>query len=193
DGEGQPGIEDRHARHGYREADDHALVTGQDATVDDVAQQQWVDDGDHRVDRGRQQEDRQVHPVGPGIPGDTPDRPGLELLLGDGRVHMEPADHHRWWYRPPEHAEGNLPRAANRSRSRPECYQLAANRQELSGPGGGDAGPAWIARWLVLHFLLAIAGSATAPTQGHTGFGQDAMDEAIGPSRRGREGTNALS
>src|ERR1700744_4654068 len=46
---------------------------------------------------------------------------------------------------------------------------------------------------LVLHLFPAIAGSATAPAQRHSGLGQDPVDEAVGSSCRSRQGTNALS
>jgi len=74
--------------------DHDALVAGEDATVDELAQQQRVDHRDAGVERRRDQEDRQLDPVGTGVADNPPDRPGLELLLGDGRVHAEPARHH---------------------------------------------------------------------------------------------------
>ena len=73
--------------------------------VDDVPQQQRVDDGDHRVDGGGEEEYGQVHPVRPRVGGDPADGARLELLLGDGGVHAEPAHHDHVC--PPVHDQGN--------------------------------------------------------------------------------------
>ncbi len=86
-------VEHRDARDGQRHRDDDALVAGDDPVVDQLAQQQRVDHGDRRVERRREQVDRQLDAVRPGVAGDPLDRPWLELLLGDRRVHAEPAAH----------------------------------------------------------------------------------------------------
>ncbi len=79
------------------------------------------------VDDGREQEQAEVQPVGPGVAGDPADGAWLELLLGHAGVHPEPRI--MTMCRPAVHALENLPRGSIRSRAGPERYQLAANSQ----------------------------------------------------------------
>ena len=135
DHEAEHRVEDRDGRDRAGEHDHDLFVAGQDAVVDDLPQQQGVDDGDHGVDRGGEEEYRQVHPVRPRVAGDPADCARLELLLGDGGVHPEPSHHDHVC--PPVHDQGNLLGAAISSRAGRDCYQLAANSRGY--PGGVPA------------------------------------------------------
>ncbi len=84
-------VEDGQARDHGGDGDHHTGPFRDDAPVDDHGEQHRVQHGDHCVQRGRQQEDRQVQPVRPGIPGDPPDRARLQPLLGHRRIAGEAA------------------------------------------------------------------------------------------------------
>ena len=65
----------------------------QDALVDDDSEQHGDRHGDHCVQRGRQQEDREIPAVRPRVARDPADESLVQLLLGHRRVGGEAAHH----------------------------------------------------------------------------------------------------
>jgi len=89
DPRGEVPLHDREECVEQREPDDdtgqrehHTCALGQDALVDDQAEQYRVRNRDHGVQRGRENEDREIQPVRACVPGDPADRARLEPLLG---------------------------------------------------------------------------------------------------------------
>ncbi len=87
----EEGVEDRQPGDDRRDGQHDAAVLGQDALVDDDAQQHRVQHRDHGVQCSRDQEDRQVQPVRPGVADNPAHGAWLQPLLGHRRITGEPA------------------------------------------------------------------------------------------------------
>src|SRR6516162_6377316 len=82
--------------------------------------------------------------------------------------------------------------------ARSELLEQISRRLSGRGPGVRERGLHGPGRrhlaWpLVLYLGLAATGRATPPAQCHAGLGENPVDEAIGPSCRGRERPDALA
>ena len=176
-------------------------VTTQDALVDDRPQQQRVDHRDERVEDGRDQEQGEPQLVRLGVADDPADDSWLQLLLGHRGVLPEGPPSCRC--SPGRTCPGEPPGGLNSFPCRAGTLSASSElSKRFAGgyPGGVPAcrefhgsGPVPSGVACALYLGFAAAGCATTPAQRHSGLGENPVDEAVGPSCRGRDGTDALT